>query len=141
MKLELANGQKVDNPDQESVNRALESLNKDNNDYAILGDENYIQTAVANDGFLLEYQDSEGHFNSSDENLSLDTVKRVFSEYLNGENQWQNDLQWVPDEAISSCAGTSQNSSTESNTGDDLFEDLKGQAVNWAKKKIRKMFS
>ena len=141
MKLELANGQKIDNPDQESVNKALESLTKNNNDYAILGDENYIQTAVTEDGFLLEYQDSEGHFNSSDENLSLDTVKRVFSEYLNGESQWQNDLQWVPDEAISSCSGTSQNNSIVINTGDDLLEEIKGRAINWVKKKIRKMFS
>lgn len=144
MKLELANGKKIDNPDQKAVNEALESLKSRDNDFAILGDDNYIQAAVTSGGFLMEYQDSEGHFNSSSDSLTIETVKSVFSKYHSGDSSWQNDIQWVPEEATAPCScgcescGSAQKQSAKE---DDLFEELKGQAINWAKKKLRGIFS
>lgn len=92
--LELASGDILDNPDAKAITKAIKNLDADN-DFAILKHhDDYIQTAVTDDGFLVEYSDSEGHFASSETNLSADKVTTLFVLYLKEDPSWKEMIEW-----------------------------------------------
>ncbi len=138
MKLELAVGRTLNVSDIDSINSALESLDEDN-DHAILGDDDYIQTAWTGKGlFLVEYRDGTGYFRSKNEELQLPLVKQLFEGFFNGNSDWKNLIQW----SLETDAGAdeSKNSSTNSsgNFKIDIAEQLKRDALHWGKRKLRK---
>ncbi|MCK5199943.1 MAG: hypothetical protein KAR21_16405 [Spirochaetales bacterium] len=144
MRLELAVGEIQNVSDIDSINKALDSLSEDN-DHAILGDGDYIQTAWSGGGlFLVEYSDGSGYFRSTDEKLKLPLVKQLFEGFFKDTSDWKNLTQWTL-ESEAETAGSSSDYSNTSSTGkssgnfkDDLVEGLKRDAVNWGKRKLKR---
>lgn len=144
MRLEFAVGETIDVSDIDSINKALESLSEDNG-HAILGDDDYIQTAWTREGlFLVEYRDGSGYFRSTNEELQLSVVKQLFEGFYNGGSDWKNLIQWTLEDAEGtpgSSSDYSNRSSTKGSSGnfkEDIAEQLKRDALNWGKKKLKR---
>lgn len=142
MRLELAVGKTIDVFDINSINKALDSLSEDN-DHAILGDNDFIQTAWTGEGlFLVEYRDGSGYFRSTNEELKLSLVKQIFEGFFNGSSDWKNLTSWELDggteNSSSSYSNTSSTGRSSGNLKDDLVEGLKRDAVNWGKRKLKR---
>ncbi len=89
MKLTLADGTVVENPDNGAIERALRTLDGEANNFAILGADEltYVQTEGGPDrGFVLEYQEGspERHFRTRD--------------YASSDEAWKGQFQWEKEE-------------------------------------------
>lgn len=101
MMLELANGRTFQNPDAETIERALHTLDGDNNNYAILSrdEDTYIQMCGdPQDGYVVEYQEgsTDAHFQSVRDDLPIDEVRRAFEAYARGDEAWRKMFEWKP---------------------------------------------
>jgi predicted HNH restriction endonuclease len=147
MKLELADGRTLNNPDRKTVENALASLDRNNNDHAILDAGSFIQTATTSEGYLLEYRDNSGYFRSEKEDLSLDIVKKAFISFLVGDNSWKESTAWVAAEdgqgAVAGDSSVSANSSQKSGEGDfagDIVSNIKKSVKRNISRKIGRFF-
>ena len=93
MKLEFANGRTVNIGSREQLVNELDSLNQDN-DFAILGDTDYIQTSCSESGFLFQYRDSTGMYESVEYNHNLDTVKDIFTGFFFVNTSVKDSIKW-----------------------------------------------
>jgi len=145
MRLELADGTVLDAADSETVNSAIDNLDK-KNDHLILGDENFIQIAfLGHDLYETEYRDAEGYYQAKNQDQDLSLLKEMFNGFLNGTSDWKKLTPW---ELIEDNSETESSSSNYSNTGstgrssgnlkEDLVEGLKRDAVNWGKRKLKR---
>ncbi len=145
MRFELADGTVLNVTDIEIVNSEIDKLDK-KNDHLILGDDSYIQIAfLGHDLFETEYKDAEGYFQAKNQDLDLSLIKKFFEGFLNGSSDWKNLTPWelIDDNDESSETGSSSSnySSTGRSSGnfkDNLVEDLKRDAVNWGKRKLKR---
>lgn len=97
MKLETENGTLFDSPSAEDIRQAIETLETDENAFAILTARSltYMQTIVTESGLELEYQegDTDRHFQAS-QLLERQDVIRAMQQYAAGDEAWRNDFQW-----------------------------------------------
>ena len=140
MKLEFADGRTVNISSKEQLVKELDSLNH-NNDFAILGDTDYIQTSYSESGFLFQYRDSTGMYESIEYNHDLDTVKDIFADFLEGDSSWKDSIKWErtgsgPDKTASETS-TASDLTGSGSLKDELLKAAKKSALNWIKKKIR----
>ncbi len=136
MKLELADGRIITDLGKSTIESAIDSLNS-TNDFAILGSDDYIQTAVTTNGFLAEYQDSDGHLKSIDEGLSIELIKEVFVLYFEENSSWKSKIVWEHAEQYEENSGKAANSTNSPNPGDNFVEEIKRKGLNWIKKKLK----
>ncbi|OAI50728.1 hypothetical protein AYO44_05520 [Planctomycetaceae bacterium SCGC AG-212-F19] len=111
MRLELANGQRIPNPDDQTVARALRSVGE-GEEYAILvhddtGEQHFIQVAKGSAGFVVEYREGERQYRSTP--LPQDTVIKTFQAYRKQDKSWKEGVAWtdITDEVVnkSGCRG------------------------------------
>jgi hypothetical protein len=100
VRLEVANGQVLENPSADHVAGALSTLPGGEADsFAILerADGHFMQCSGSwKVGFTLEYQDGsvEEHFQCADRRLSLSHVIEAFQAYLANDDRWRTMFLW-----------------------------------------------
>jgi hypothetical protein len=91
---EMANGETVKNINPVSVTMALKSLDEDNN-FAILSKgDSFVQAAVGEEGYVVEYRDDSGYFRSVEPSMSYEKVVVVFIGFLNDGDSWKEITEW-----------------------------------------------
>ena len=91
---EMANGETMNKINSLSVTMALKSLDEDNN-FAILSKgDSFVQTAIGEDGYLVEYRDDSGYFRSVEQNISYKRVVAMFVGFLNEDDSWKEGTEW-----------------------------------------------
>lgn len=142
MRLEFADGRTIEVKNREQLEKELDSLNKDN-DFAILGDTDYIQTSFTKSGYMFEYKDSTGMYECDEYNFEIDKVKELFSGFLEGDYSWKESLNWThigdPVDEAETGSNSAYGSSSSGNLSlkDELLRAAKKSAINWIKRKIR----
>jgi len=93
-KFEMANGETVKTINPVSVTMALKSLDEDN-DFAILSKgDSFVQAAVGEEGYVVEYRDDSGYFRSVESGISYEKVVVVFLGFLNDSDSWKEITEW-----------------------------------------------
>jgi len=91
---EMANGETVKKINPISVTMALKSLDEDNN-FAILSKgDSFVQTAVGEEGYVVEYRDDEGYFRSVEPGIPYEKVVIMFIGFLNDDDSWKEITEW-----------------------------------------------
>lgn len=91
---EMANGETVKNINPVSVTMALKNLDEDNN-FAILSKgDSFVQAAVGEEGYVVEYRDDSGYFRSVEPSMSYEKVVVVFIGFLNNDDSWKEITEW-----------------------------------------------
>ena len=137
MKIETARGFLKDGVSRDELITKLKELNEDN-DFLILSDHDwYIQCALSGSGFIAEYQDENGHF-SSDSEINADTIEKIFSSYLSGEDSWKELTGWTRegDSPQTGAAGGGREI-----TGEQMPNLSPGNILNSVKKQVEREVS
>lgn len=91
--MEMANGDKMDDPSLAQLMASLGKLGADN-DFCILSyDNDFIQAAYSEKGYTVQFKDATGQYEAT-ELHPQSTVMMMFTSYLNSEDDWQNMAQW-----------------------------------------------
>ncbi len=73
---------------------ALKSLDEDN-DFAILSKgDSFVQAAVGEEGYVVEYRDDSGYYRSVESNIPYEKVVVVFIGFLNEGDSWKEITEW-----------------------------------------------
>ena len=140
MKIETAGGFRKEGVSKEELVSKLGELNGDN-DFLILSDQNlYIQCALSGEGFTAEYQDTEGHF-SSDSELSADTIEKMFSLYLAGDDTWKGLTGWTPNEDSPQDGEGAPAGSSRGISGERMGDLTPGSILSSVKKQVEREVS
>ncbi|MBE9511043.1 MAG: YIP1 family protein [Bacteroidetes bacterium] len=93
-KFEMANGETVKKINSISVTMALKSLDEDNN-FAILSKgDSFVQTAIGEEGYIVEYRDDSGYFRSVETNITYEKAVIMFIGFLNEDDSWKEITEW-----------------------------------------------
>lgn len=91
---EMANGETVKKINPISVTMALKSLDEDNN-FAILSKgDSFVQAAVGEEGYVVEYRDDSGYFRSVETSIPYEKVVVMFLGFLNEDDSWKEITEW-----------------------------------------------
>jgi len=91
---EMANGETVEPINPVSVTMALKSLDEDN-DFAILSKgDSFVQAAVGEEGYVVEYKDDSGYFRSVEQSISYEKVVVMFLGFLSDDDSWKEITEW-----------------------------------------------
>jgi len=91
---EMANGETVEPINPVSVSMALKSLDEDN-DFAILSKgDSFVQAAVGEEGYVVEYRDDSGYFRSVEPSISYEKVVVMFLGFLSDDDSWKEITEW-----------------------------------------------
>jgi hypothetical protein len=91
---EMANGETVKPINPVSVSVALKNLDVDN-DFAILSKgDSFVQAAVEEEGYVVEYKDDSGYFRSVESSISYEKVIVVFLGFLSDGDSWKEITEW-----------------------------------------------
>ncbi|MDA3781082.1 MAG: Yip1 family protein [Bacteroidales bacterium] len=92
--IEMANGNTFEDIDKSKIKDALKDLDEDN-DFMILSEgDNFIQTAVSEKIYIVEYKDKTGYFKSVSNDIDYGDVKDMFIGFYKGENKWKELTKW-----------------------------------------------
>ncbi len=93
-KFEMANGETVKTINPVSVTMALKNLDEDN-DFAILSKgDSFVQAAIGEEGYVVEYRDDSGYFRGVEPGISYEKVVVVFLGFLNDGDSWKEITEW-----------------------------------------------
>ena len=92
--MEMANGESVSDVNKGDLRNALSELNEDNNYISLRKGGTFVQAAVTEDGYLMEYRDESGYYESEAQDLSESTVKVVMYGFLDGDKGWKKEIDW-----------------------------------------------
>ncbi len=141
MELELADGKVLDVSDIELVYSEIDKLDK-KNDHLILNDgNNYIQMAwLGHNLYETEFRDESGYYQAKNQDLDLSLIKNIFEGFFNRDSNWKNLTPWelIEDGGNSSSSSDYNNNSRSGNIKEDIAEQLKRDAVNWGKRKLKR---
>lgn len=112
MRIESEDGTSIESPTEADIERIIDSLGGEGNVFAILTARpmTYMQTAVLDDRFQLEYQedDTEHHYEAS-EPPTKEAVVATMQQYALGDDRWKSAHEWkhldLSGHARSGCAG------------------------------------
>ncbi|HID38936.1 MAG TPA: YIP1 family protein [Calditrichaeota bacterium] len=91
--LETSGGDVIEAPTLTQLVQSLGELDSDEEFCILSKGEDFIQTAYSEKGFIVQYKDATGQYESS-ELLGQPTVIMIFSTYLNGDDSWKQSAQW-----------------------------------------------
>lgn len=99
MKLELENGQIIEDPDASEIEDHLRTLDGRLNGFAILAQSelSYIQAAGGcEEGFTIEHQggSTDQHFTSGTGDIAFHDVVEAFRAYAAGDDRWRTMFAW-----------------------------------------------
>jgi hypothetical protein len=92
--MEMANGEQMAGVEKSDIRKAFKDLDEDNNYISLRKGSTFVQAAVTDDGFLMEYRDNSGYYESEDANISEKEVKDVMYGFLEGKKDWKNEIDW-----------------------------------------------
>jgi hypothetical protein len=92
--LEMANGEEMSDVDKSDLRKAFKDLDEENNYISLRKGTTFVQAAVTEDGFLMEYRDNKGYFRSDNANISEKEVKDVMYGFLEGKKDWKDEIDW-----------------------------------------------
>jgi hypothetical protein len=92
--MEMANGEKMSEVDKSDLRKALKELDEDNNFISLRKGATFVQAAVTDDGYLMEYRDNTGYFESEKADLSESEVKDIMYAFLEGKKDWKDEIEW-----------------------------------------------
>ncbi|WP_319416622.1 hypothetical protein [Marispirochaeta aestuarii] len=141
MKIENANGKTVRNITGEDLHQEIAALNEENN-FLILSDgDDYIQCAVSGSGFIVEYQDSTGHY-SSDDTLSSDAIEKLFKAYLSRSTEWRGMAGWAKGSGPAGADESVASPEKGESFADTLKKDLSpGKILDSVKRQVSREIS
>jgi hypothetical protein len=90
---EMANGETVKKINPVSVTMALKSLDEDNNFAVLSKGDFFIQTALEENGYVVEYNDDSGYYRSV-QSVPYKKVVTMFIGFLNEETSWKEVVEW-----------------------------------------------
>ena len=93
-KIEMANGESMEQVEKSDLHKALKKLDEENNFLSLSKAGKFIQAAVTDDGFLMEYRDNTGYFKSEATDLSRNDVKDAMYDFMEGNKNWKEDIVW-----------------------------------------------
>jgi hypothetical protein len=76
-----------------SVTMALKSLDEDNNFAVLSKGDFFIQTALEENGYVVEYNDDSGYYRSV-QSVPYKKVVTMFIGFLNEETSWKEVVEW-----------------------------------------------
>lgn len=96
MRLDLASGQRIADPDDFVVERTLRLIGS-GEEYAILiddenGEQHFIQAAKEPNGIVVEYREGERHHRSNP--VPLETAIQCFQAYRRRDRSWKEAVDW-----------------------------------------------
>ncbi len=92
--LTIENGESVKKINEISVTAALKSLGSDNNFAVLSKSDFFIQTALEENGYVVEYNDDSGYYRSVESDISYKKVVAMFMGFLNEETSWKEIVEW-----------------------------------------------
>ncbi len=145
MKLELADGKILDVSDIETIYSEIDKLDKKIDHLILNNGGNFIQLAfLGHDLYETEYRDESGYYQAKNQDLDLSLIKNIFEGFFNRGSDWKNLTPWelIEDSGNSnSSSNYSNTSSAGRNSGnfkEDIAEQLKRDALNWGKRKLKR---
>lgn len=92
MRLIQANGEVHNVKDEKSIEKAIDSLGN-GNEFVFLGTDNFIQVAISNNGFIIQYKiDNElKEFNID----SKEKIKSIFKKFFHNDYSFKADLDFL----------------------------------------------
>ena len=149
MTIETASGHNLQNVTEEQLKDSLSGLNSDNDFLILSGEEDYIQCAYSETGFIAEYQDASGHYGSGP-GLSIGIIEKIFVSYLTGSEEWKTLTAWTVDEIPETGSASDQNGQKPFNlkgaikgdlSPDKLFGAVKNQIAREAGREVTRKTS
>lgn len=94
-------GDRVKNPEISDITEAINSL-KSEDEFVILNrGKNFLQVAKSGEGYLLQYKDGSGFFESKNTDFAPEIIIATFNTYLiggTGWGVWKQQFEWKPAE-------------------------------------------
>ena len=141
MKLELADGKVLDVSDINLVYSEIDNLDKKNDHLSLSDGDNFMQMAFSGHNlYETEYRDDTGYYQAKNQDLDLSLIKNIFGGFFNRDSNWKNLTPWelIEDSGNSSSSSDYNNTSRSGNFKEDIAEQLKRDAVNWGKRKLKR---
>lgn len=91
--LRMADGTEIESVSYDQLIEGLESLDSDNFFLVLSRGNDFIQTAVIENGYLVEYKKDNNQYTSV-EGVPGDEMKRFFSMYYNQDDGWKDLFEW-----------------------------------------------
>ncbi len=91
--VEMANGEKYDNPDFDKLEDSLESLDEENFFLILNGPGGFLQTTSSEEGYIVQYSDDSGMY-EAESYFSFDELVDIFEAYMKGDD-WKTMDTWV----------------------------------------------
>ena len=91
--LRMADDTEIESVSYDQMMEGLESLDSYNFFLVLSEGDDFIQTAVIEGGYLVEYKKDGNHYTSV-EAVEEDEMKRFFSMYYNREDGWKDLFEW-----------------------------------------------
>ncbi len=142
MKLEDSSG-KISEPRSSSdVEAMVERVGKDIDHCILSNNDDFIQAAGSGSGMLVGYNDGGGYTECQDTNLPVETVKKLFVQFFEGDPGWKTAVSFGPQspEANASAAGPS-GASGPGTTNNFEEKGLKDTVIDSVKREAQSSFS
>ncbi len=91
--LRMADGTELESASYDILIEGLSSLDTDNFFLVLSSGDDFAQTSVTENGYIVEYKEGGNHYTSADL-ISEDEMMRFFSMYFNGEDGWKGLFDW-----------------------------------------------
>ncbi len=148
MKLEDSSG-KISEPKSSSdVEAMVERVGKDIDHCILSNNDAFIQAAGSGSGMLVGYNDGGGYTECQDTNLPVETVKKLFVQFFEGDPGWKTAVSFGPQDNTSASASNSSapNASANSpsgpgNTTSFEAKGLKDTVMDSVKREAQSSFS
>jgi len=93
-KIQMANGDVIKDVDKGDIKDALDEVDEDNSTIILSKSGRFIQAAVTEDGFLMEYRDASGYFSTKKTDLSKDDVEDALIDFFKEDDDYKEDFEW-----------------------------------------------
>lgn len=91
--VEMANGDKYDNPDFDKLEESLENLDEENFFLILKGPDGFLQTTTSEEGYIVQFSDDSGMY-EAESYFSFDELVEIFEAYMQGKG-WKEMDSWV----------------------------------------------
>lgn len=127
MKLEDSSGKISEPKSSRDVEAMVERVGRDIDHCILSSNGDFIQAAGSGSGMLVGYNDGGGYTECQDTNLPVETVKKLFVQFFEGDPGWKTAVSFGPqDSASASAAGASMASGP---TGPGTATDFEGKGL------------
>lgn len=91
--IEMANGDKFDQPTKQKLVELLKTLNDDNFFLILNSETGFLQASTSEKGYIVQYSDDEGMF-EAEAYFTIDMLTEIFELYIDNGN-WKDKAKWI----------------------------------------------